>query len=311
MVNTEQVAGVSSFVIYGKETTYNTAVTPTAHFGILQTFKPNLDNSTTGHRGFKDGTYDGRNIVKFTHGVATISSTVDVIVNDWRVLEYVLGSISGVDPYTYAETSVPPSMTIVSNIDNVTTDQKMSYPGSVVDSCTIKTAVGEPVSMSLEIKSADMVVDTTLATNVNMLTDDVFNFSGGSIQLPSGSPLTNIIDSVEITIRNNWAMMAGLGSRKIRKALPAARDYSVKISLKYLDNALVTAAMGATTPAADGGPTEYATLVLTFAKGNKSLVATFGRVPLSQFAQTQELNNPIMEDITLTPSTLTCVEDRT
>jgi hypothetical protein len=314
MANAEAIGGVHSYILYGEESTYNTAVAVDTHFGLVTNFKPNINNNLKGNRGFVGTSSGGRNVVKFTAGQLDISGTLDFTVTRWHFMEYVLGEVSGSGPYTYDEADVPPSLTVATNIDNPGSgadDQEATYSGFVFDSVSIKSSVGEPVTVSANWKAGKVALDTTLSSAVALPDEDVFNFTGGSIELPSGSAISNIIDSVDITITNNWNMLYGVGSRLTQNALPAARDYSVKVSLKYLDNDLYTAALGAATPTATGSPTEYATLVLTFASGTKSITMTFSEVPMSDFAQMQELNSVIGEDITLTPKSLSCEDDRT
>lgn len=313
-MNSEAVAGSHSWVIYGEESTYNTAVARTVNFGIVTNFKHSVNNNLGEHRGFVGTTTGGRDIFKFTAGKLDLSLSVDFKVNRWQFMKFVLGTETGAGPYTYTGAALPPSLTISHNIDNpgsAATDLEETFSGCVVDSCNIKSSVGEPVTCTLDFKAALVVVDTTISSAVALPDEDVFNFTGGSIQLPSGSTLSNIIDSIDVTIKNNYDILYGVGSRLGRNALPKERNYTIKVTLKYLDNTLITAALGATTPTATGSPTETATLVLTYALGGKSMTMTFSGVPMSEFARVAELNNPIGEDITFTAKTLSAVDDRT
>jgi len=314
MAQTEAIGGVHTYILYGEESTYNTAVTTDTHLGLVTSFKSTINNNLTENRGFVGTSTGGRDVVKFTSGALNISGSVDFKITNWAFMEYVLGSVSGSDPYTYTGAEVPPSITLSHNIDNPgssATDQEEIHSGVVVESISIKTSVGEPVTATLDFKSAKVVVDTTLSTAVGLPDEDVYNFSGGAIELPSGSALDNIIDSIDVSITNNQEILYGVGSRLGQNALPKARVYSIKVTLKYIDNDLITAALGATTPTATGGPTEYATLVLTFSSGTRSMTMTFSGVPISDFAKTADLNEVVGEDITLSAKTLSAVENNT
>jgi len=313
MAQSEGIAGVDSYVIYKVESTYNTAVTPDAVFGLITNFRSTVKNNMKAHRGFTGTSEGGRNIVKFTAGKLDVGCDVDFKVQDWSFMEYVMGSISGSDPYDYDETSKLPSITISNNIDNPgssSTDQCETFSGSLINSAVIRTSVGEPVTCSLEIKSALETIGTSLDSNVSLSTNDVFSFIGGSIEIPDGSQLDNIIDSIEITITNNVEILYGTGSRLGQNGIVHGRDYSIKTTLKYLDNDLITKALGAVTPTDTGGPTENATVVLNFASGEKSLEMTFSGVPMEEFAQASEINNPITDDITLTAKSVSFSDDR-
>jgi hypothetical protein len=311
MANAEAVSGVHSYLLYGKESTYNTAVAVTTHLGLVSSFRHNINNNMQEQRAFVGTTTGGRDIVKFTYGKLELGGSVEFKVINWTFMEYVLGSVSGGGPYTYVGAAIPPSMTMAHNIDNpgsAATDREETFSGVVVNSASIRTSVGEPVTASLDWNAGLVVIDTTASSAVALPTSDIYNFSGGSIQLPSGSTLSNIIDSVEVSIANNWDMLYGLGTRLVKAARPKERSYKIKISLKYLDNTLITAALGATTPTATGGPTENATLILTFASATRSMVMTFSGVPMSDFAEIAELNSVIGEDISITAKTLSAVE---
>jgi len=313
MANSEGIGGVHSFLLYGKETTWGTPVTVNSHFGTDTSFKATINNNLKSNRGFKGTTTGGRNVIKFSSGVLDTSLALGFTVNRWNFMEFVTGAEGGAGPYTYDEDDVPPSLTIGSNIDNPggsATDQLMTYQGCVVDTCAIKSSVGEPVTVNMDMKCQYGILSTSLSTPVALPDEEVYNFSGASVELPSSSAFPNIIDSLDITIKNNWRLHTGLGDRRPVRALPGEREYTIKITYKYLDNDLMTAALGATTPTAVGGPTEYATLVCNFVLGGKSMTMTFSGVPIGDFAQSHDLNETLSEDITLTAKSLSCSEDR-
>lgn len=311
MANTEKIAGVDSWLLYGAETTYGTPVAVTTHLGLVQSAKPRIGNNLVENRSFVGTSTGGRAVASFSPGKLDVAMDVDFKVTRWAFLEYVLGAVSGTDPYTYTAADSFKSLTIATNIENDTTDQEVTYNGCVFDQVVIKASVGEPVMCTATILGRQPIIDTTVTAKVALPEVEVYNFTGASIEIPGGASLTNIIDSVEITIKNNALMLYGLGSRLAQKALPQELSYQIKVTLKYLDNALYTAALGATTPTATGGPTENATVDVNFVLGGKSAVFTFSGVPMSDFATNFELNKPIDEDFTLTAKTLSVVEDRT
>lgn len=312
MANTEALAGTHSYVIYGEESTYNTAVAGSTNLGLVQSVRANINSNLAQHRSFVGTTSGGRQVAYSTPGVLDLSLSTDFKVTRWHFMKYVLGGESGGGPYTYTPATTLPSVTLRTNIDNpgsTPTDQELTWSGSVVDQCTIRCAVGEEVRASIDWKAALVVLDTTISSSVALPSEDPFNFTGGSVTI-GALTVENIIDSVEVSIRNNVEMLAGLGSRLVQRQLAKDLEYSLKINFKYIDNDLVTAALGASTPTATGIPTENSTVVLTFAQGGRSLAMTFSGVPITEYAQMHELNNPIDEEITLTPKTLSCSDDR-
>ena len=314
MANSEAIAGVHSYVLYGEETTYNTAVSTDTHFGLITSFKSSINNNMSENRGFKGTTTGGRDVVKFTAGKLEVGFNIDFKVHGWDFMEYVLGTMTGSDPYTYTGADVPTSITVSHNIDNPgagATDCEEVFSGCMIETVTIKSSVGEPVTCTAEVKASKLIVDTTVSGAQALPDNDVYNFTGGSIEIPGSSTIDNIIDSVEISIKNNVDILYGVGSRLGQSGLPKERSYGIKITLKYLDNDLITKALGAVTPTDTGSPTENATVILNFDSGTKGMVFTFSGVPITDFARMAELNSVIGEDISLTAKTLSAVEDRT
>jgi hypothetical protein len=316
MANIEAVGGSDSFVIYAKETTYATeATTAFNSFGLVKSFKPNITNNQQKLRGFAGSSGSARDVARFVAGKLESSASVDFDVLEWSWLEGVMGSVSGSgSPYAYPVTDIPPSYTIHGSIVNpgsASTAQDLLLLGSVIDSVTIKCAVGEPVSVSINFVCAKPQYDTTNPSNVALSTNEVYNFAGAAIQLPTGTTISNIADSVEITIKNNWEILFGLGSRLGVAAKPKERDYTIKFTLKYLNNDWLGALLGATTPIAGGGPTNNATFTVMFTQGaTKNCSFNFANFQLDDETINHELNQVITEDISGTAKTLTIADYR-
>lgn len=310
MANSEALSGVHTYGLWATESTYNTAVTPNTHISATtQNIRLRVNNQLVANYAFSgDDAVDGRKVYSFTPGVLDLSGSVEAKITNWGFLTYGLGDFT-ID--TYSITAIPASFTLGVNVDNpgsAATDLNVTASGGVLNSFTIRSAVGEPVMFSGEMKFAKFVVDSTIDSRVALPSEDVYDYAGGSIQLPSGSTLSNIIDSVELSVSNNFKMLAGLGSRLVQKAIPEAVVINVSVTLKYLDNALVTAALGATTPTATGSPTEYATFVLVFAKGGNTMTLTLSGVPLSEFEQIHQLQDPVAENLKFTAKSIVGVE---
>lgn len=213
-------------------------------------------------------------------------------------LEYVLGSATTVtDTTTFETIDKPSSFTMTHNIENDTTDRQETYSGNVINSFTLKAAVGEPLSVNLAGIASLITYDASLYANISNSSDDIWTFQHGALDI-DGS-ISNIIDSVELAINNNWESKYGLGSRLIKTAIPKARDISLKFTVKYLDDTLYAMLLGATTPTDGGGPTAVSSAVLTFTNGTKSLTITISNGILEEFTETANLNDLIGEDFTL------------
>jgi len=314
MANSEAIAGVHSFLLYKKETAFNTAVVADTHFGIVKSFTPKSSNTNTYSRGFKGTTTGGRAVAKILPGKAEFTSSVEFDVVNWAFLEFVLGTVAGSDPYTYTMAALPSSFTLVRSIDNPggsATDRDEIWSGSVINSATIKVAVGEPVSVSLEIMSAGHMFDTTIHSAVALPSVDVYSFAGADIELPNATALDNIIDSMEITITNNFKAIGGLGDRRAKNMLPEGLDYKIKFSVKYLDNTLLEYLLGAAEPGATTTPTENATIECNFVNGDKSAKLLFTTFTFDDISGKENVTEAIGEDLSGTAVSLTVTEDNT
>ncbi len=256
-------------------------------------------------------TTGGRNVAKAVPGLSDHSIDVEMDVLNWLFLEYVLGAIAGTTTKTYTETDAPPSMTLHRCIDNpgaAATDQDAIWIGTVIDSVTIKCSVGEPVSVTLNMKAGSKKFDTTILSKQALPTVDVYHFAGASIELPNATPLTNIIDTLEITISNNFDMKGGLGSFNPQNAKARTRDYKIKFTVSYLDNALVQAVQGLAAPTDTTEPTEYATITCKFDLAGDLTTFAFTKFVFDEHADNEDVNEIIGEDLTGTAFELTVTE---
>jgi len=301
MANTQKIAGVDSWVLYTTETTYGTPIgTTTSNWSYIQSFNPTVKNNMIATRGFVGTSDDARAVSKFSPGQLDVSWSMDVIPNNWQFLEYVLGSATTngtTDVTTYETIDRPSSFTLTHNINNDTTNRQETYAGNVINNFSVKAAVGEAVSVNLSGVSSLVEYDSSTQANVANATNDIWTFQHGSLNIDGA--VSNIIDSVELTIGNNWETKFGLGSRLVATAIPKARDVSLKFTVKYLDDTLYAQLLGATTPTATGSPTAVSSSTLTFTNGTKTLVFTISNGFIEEFSETANLNDLIGEDFTL------------
>ena len=311
ITNVEKIAGLDSYIVYGKETTYGTATgTIGSACAYTQSFNPTIKNNVKPFRGFVSTTSDGRAVDKYAAGQLEVSWDMDIIPNSFGFMEYVLGTSSYVgttETTTYEAAQKPRSFTMSHNIQNASTAREETYLGCVANSFSLKAAVGEAVSVSLSGLSSNVRYGATLDTNVAYSTDEVWTFQHGTLNVDGD--ITNIIDSVELTIENNWETKYGLGSRLVKTAVPKERDISLKFTVKYLNDDVYSKLLGAAKPTSTGSPTAVSSTVLTFTNGNKTLTITLSDGYLEDFSETANLNELIVEDFTLICKSVICVWD--
>ena len=292
-MNNPITSGASSYVLWGKESTYKTAVTTDKHFGLDTNFNASLNNNLSGRRGFTGSSGQGRDVQHFTAGKASYDLSIDFDLNDPAFLEILMGSLVTND---FTGTSSPPSMSITNCLDNVTTDRNEIYTGVVLDSASIKAGVDEPVTVGLKAYAATMDYDSTLTSNTALTDKAPFNFVESTFELPNGSAINNIVESFELNINNNYTMLYG-SSREAVNAVAGQREYILKLSTKYVDDDLLNKALGGSTIATDT-PTSNATFEIVLTRPDNDTLTILGTVaPINTYNLQAQLNNPVEEDI--------------
>ncbi|NCD00110.1 MAG: hypothetical protein EOL95_10470 [Bacteroidia bacterium] len=304
MANVPKTAGISSYVLWGKETNFKTAATTDSHFGLDTNFSANLSNNLNARRGMKGSATSGRDVQKFIAGKSVYNITMEFDLNDPSFLEHLLGDKTG---SAYSGADIPSSLTIANCIDNDTTDRDEIYTGVVLDSATIRGAEGEPITVNLSAIAATMDKDTTLTSNVAINSNSPFTFTEATFELPNGTAINNIVESFELTVNNNYTMLYG-SNREAQNYVPGAREYSLKLSTKYVDDGLLEKALGGSTIAADE-PTQNATVEILLTRPNNDTLTILGTVaPIDNYSLSAQLNNPIGEDIDIRIQTMTITE---
>jgi len=315
MVNTELIAGVDSFVLFGVESTFGTkASTIATSLGLIQNFSSTQTRGAREHRGFVGSSgSDGQLPNKTTSGVAETGFTVDFTPLEWTWVEQVMGAVNAADgtagtPFIYSFSANPLGVTFSYNKDNVTTDSNGFYQGTRFASLSVKAAVGEPVTCTLEGMPLTFTKSTTIESNVATPTGEIFNFSGATLELPDGSAISNIIDSIEITITRDVKRIPGLSAFEPQNSKYGQTELRVNFTLKYLDDTFLDDLRGSSTTIGD--MTQNATLTVRFdsSDSNKFSEWKFTNVSFPDISEANELNDFINEGITGWAESLTVEE---
>jgi hypothetical protein len=312
MVNRELVAGRDTFVLYKAESTYGNAVaTDTAFQGFVGSASFDVDRQVQGHRGFAGTTLgDGRIIKKYTTGTVQVRGSVEFKVQRFDFLQYVLmgtrtGSGTVGVPYVYPIGVSTQSITVTEELNNATTDSQRTYAGMVINNCSIRTSIGEAVSVSLELIGGKIAKDTSVGSIVANLTDELYNFSGGTIEIPDATSIGNVIDSVDISINNNAEILYGFSQEGVNAVIKGL-DISVRFTTKYLDDDQMDRLMGSSTAISTQTPV---TLALKFTRaGGQYVDFVFTDVVISKINTGHNLNEFIIEDNDTIASTLAVTE---
>lgn len=301
MVNSERISGTDTFILYAPETTYGTAGTTATIFGGLITsanFEGDRNiNERTGFAG--TNAYDGRATAQMLPGVVSTKGSVEFDAQRFDWIQYLLlggrtGNGTVAVPYVYSTGSTSQSVTLFEEIDNVTTDSHRVYPGMIINTANIRCSVGQPVTVSLDLIGGKLSKTTTIGSRQAQLTDEVYNFSGGTIEMPTSTPIGNVIDSVDISWNNNATILHGF-NQEAQNARPGKISCSVKFTTKYLDDDQMDKLMGSSTAVTSQTPTTI-TLKFTRASGQYAYFAFTG-VVISRISDGHQLNEFMIEDV--------------
>jgi hypothetical protein len=184
------------------------------------------------------------------------------------------GGTTGAYTHTYTEADRQPTMTIKRQIDFGTTHGIEAFIGGVINSCTITSAVNEPVRFSLEIPYRhEPAVDESTAISYVVDSEEIFTFAGASIEAPSGSELAGV-SNFEIVFNNNAEMSYGLSSRYAEAVVSKNREYNVSYTLQIKDYVQLKAFIATS---------EVATLKMSFVNtAGDTLVLTFAKFHMNE-----------------------------
>lgn len=298
-VNTEVIGGINSYVLYGLQSVYTTAVTPDKIFGGLITNASfSVDRQYNERSGFAGtGTNDGRVTSHTLPGTLSTSASISFDAQRWDWIAHALlasrtGSGTSGTPYLYTVGNTANYLTLSEEIDNVATNSSRAYPGMVINNVSIKCGVGEPVGVTVDLIGGLLSVDTTLSSRIAQNTDDVYNFSGGSITFNT-TTLGNVIDSVDLNISNNHTVIYGF-SEEAKNAKPGKFSVGLRFTAKYLDDSVIEQMLGSSTGLDDQTPIN---IKLKFEKGDSYVEFTLKGAVVNRDETGHQLNEFVVEDV--------------
>ncbi len=321
-------SGIDSYILYGVESVYKTVASSVAtQFGIVQNVTPNKKNGLIQVRGMKGTTTGGRDLIKSLGGKVTASISIELQPQHFDWLQYVLGARTGAGTagsnYVYTGSDTLDSLSIVDNFEHGTNDRTIIFLGCKANNCTIRGAIGEPITVTIEFLAATWNQAGTLETPVALDALDPYNFSGATAKLKAASgdsaqTLLEVVDGFEITITNNVEIIYGMGSREGQRALEKMREYSIKLTLNAENQDYTTTLtpkswldlmMGTVTTISN--PVELSELHFVFVGDtNHTATFTFSAVTIDENVISGSLGEKVTEDLTLIAETLSVSEQQ-
>ena len=230
-------------------------------------------------------------------------------VDDANTLSISADIMASEESYTLIIDNLTP-LTITTNKELGSNTRHLVYLGGKINSCTIRSSFGEVVTISIEVFSSNTAQDTILETPIALDAADVYTFEGSAVEWPNATPITNVIDSFELTITNNIEVLYGLGSRTGQKSKEKAREYGLRLTMKTEDNTYSTAFLGSATAVTT--PTEVATVEFNFSGGtNHTANFLFSSVTLDEWSDPETLAEVVPEELSGIAESLVVTEQQT
>ncbi len=301
------LSGAFSYVNYGYETTEGTvAGSFPKNFG--HGTKINVKRKNNMERRWGLGARNASaNVAKKYEGNYTLD--FDLTANSSWV-RAVLGAIptdAGVGPYThtFAESNTVVSFSVAHGHEMGTNDYVSALIGCKVNKCTIKAAVNEVATVTLEGPYRTETMANTGIGSAVAAAEQPLTFAHGAISVASTT--VGYVQSVEFSITNNIEMRWGLGSRYATAGPEKTRAYDLKMTVDFTDTSLLLekfyghAAPLAATDLATLNPAGVA-CVLTFDNGgtttaSRKIVVTLANLYFDEHSLPDSVEEVTKEDV--------------
>ncbi len=236
------VAGHKTQVMFGVESVYGTAVTPTKNFDLVETA-----NLTMNSTPIKGGSIGSRAMAYIEAGITDISMNLKGKITAGYPLVYAIGSAtpSGAGPYVHtvalASDSEVPALTLEYAAD-MATDSVITLKGSRCSSLTLTCSKDSALEYSMDFSVYDLTEGTTKQT-YTALTDRPLLFSHGILEIPDATSIADV-ESIEFALNNSLNRSTGMGNRK-RGAYGGLLEYTLNADVNYDGPDLLDLALGA------------------------------------------------------------------
>jgi hypothetical protein len=228
--------GHDSYIQIGKETTYGTKpATVNEWVGIVQSFSPEEGNNLARQFGL-----GSRNFIQSKIGSKTFGGSFEFLVQNFKMLEYALGSVTyGTTPtgeiytHTISESNDLPSFTVQAGVIG-TPNFVRDFTGCKVNTLTLTAEKEEALTCEVEF-IAQSSVDSSSGTPPVADTSSYFSFYEGSVTI--NGVQQDIVEEFELEISNGLEGLFALGSMEIVRLQEGQREYTLSIGQIFESNA--------------------------------------------------------------------------
>ena len=193
-----------------------------------------------------------RDVAQFIDGPTEFSGTLEFYPQDWRMLKFAMGQVADAgspSPYSHAYTAadsddeckeiagrVLPTFSVEdSQAYTAGSNFVRTIKGCAIDSLSISTSEGAPITCSAEYKAQSIAYSSGAASAITHAdsvgsTTVPFMWQHTKVQIPSGTAYSP--KNVTLTIANNLAVPNYVdATRNISDLIPQNRDYNLSLTL--------------------------------------------------------------------------------
>jgi len=305
--------GSSGYLQYGKESTFAGGATQTRVFGLEQ----KITGVTWKNNQIPLTALNDIEVQCYAYGKNEGSGSVEFVMSTPWIFDIILDAVDtsgSASDYTHIWNSdktaltadntgvvIPHTMHIEHGFDAETADVVRNMKGVVINTLSLKAALGETVKCTAECSwgNEDAVgtsVDATIAE------DDIkfpYTFAHATLELPDATVVAQL-QEFEINFNLNTELLYGMGSASAVGAFRKIFEMTGKFKAATVDKTQIDRVFNA----ADGtvANTGVATLQITLTNGlttssEKSIVLDFSGVGVSEHATEMQPGDPVFETL--------------
>lgn len=293
--------GIQNIVLFGRESSWGTAVSATKYIGALQSLKPSIDAGAKEHHGV--GSYASCAV---SSGLLNPKLSMDFLCTNGRFLEYFVfggttthATTSSDTVHTMVAASALPSSTIEESYEAGGTDVVNKWAGFIADSCNLSLNVDGELTASVSGIAKDLDASATTASAAP--TQNEIPIKGFSGSLNIGGAITEV-QSWTINISRNAKVLHGCGARVPAAGASHLLNVSFTARMGYSANTYDAAILGANTGGTTTQPTALSVTLgadngVVLGSGKRAISVALTNCQYSSVSRDVPLNDFVLTDI--------------